>query len=105
MPIGIEDYAVAQNYYYVDKTDLIKEIIDTYIGKSVLVTRPRRFGKSLNLSILEQFFSNKYSSLNNFKNRNIYTRKDICDEYLNSYPVYIYIIFINYCVYFYNNIM
>ena len=87
VPIGIEDFAVAQNYYYIDKTLLIKNIIDAYIGKSLLITRPRRFGKSLNLSMVEYFFSNKTDSTSLFKDLSIFKYDDICSEYLNKYPV------------------
>jgi hypothetical protein len=57
LPIGIENYKdVARDCYYVDKTMLIKEMIDLPLGSAVLFTRPRRFGKSLALSMLKTFF-------------------------------------------------
>ncbi len=57
MPIGIEDFAeiVTQGFYYVDKTGMIKELLDNW-GKVNLFTRPRRFGKSINMSMLRYFF-------------------------------------------------
>ena len=58
LPIGIEDFEKIrqEDYYYVDKTGMIGDIIRN--GAEVtLFTRPRRFGKSLNMSMLEQFFS------------------------------------------------
>jgi Predicted AAA-ATPase/PD-(D/E)XK nuclease superfamily len=57
LPVGISDYKelIEENYYYVDKTLLIKEIIDRS-GKVMLIPRPRRFGKTLNLSMLKYFF-------------------------------------------------
>ena len=57
LPIGIENFKemIEENYYYVDKTLLIKDIIDKG-GKCSLFTRPRRFGKTLNMSMLRYFF-------------------------------------------------
>ncbi|MCD7716016.1 MAG: AAA family ATPase, partial [Lachnospiraceae bacterium] len=51
MPIGIEDFAeiITQDFYYVDKTGMIKELLSNW-GKVNLFTRPRRFGKSINMS-------------------------------------------------------
>lgn len=56
-PIGTSDFkrVITDNYYYVDKTKLIKDIIDSGVTVS-LFTRPRRFGKSLNLSMLKNYF-------------------------------------------------
>ena len=57
LPIGIENYAemIEKGYYYVDKTLFIKELLDRK-GKVNLFTRPRRFGKTLNMSMLQYFF-------------------------------------------------
>ena len=56
LPIGISDYVRAQaDYYYVDKTMLIKELLDNWAEVN-LFTRPRRFGKTLNMSMLQHFF-------------------------------------------------
>ena len=60
--IGIQNYdeIIEKNYFYVDKTAFIKEWWES--GDSVtLITRPRRFGKTLNMSMVEQFFSLKYT--------------------------------------------
>lgn len=57
MPVGIEDFKeIRSGYYYVDKTPLIKELLDHHT-KAVLITRPRRFGKTLAMSMLSNFFS------------------------------------------------
>lgn len=60
LPIGVESFKelITQGYYYVDKTLFIKELIDKR-GKVNLFTRPRRFGKTLNLSMLRYFFENR----------------------------------------------
>lgn len=85
LPIGIEDYDKSQNYYYVDKTLIIDEIIRSMIGKSILVTRPRRFGKTLTVSMLDYFFSNQLDSDSLFSNKKIASTASYA--YLNKYPV------------------
>ncbi|MDE6518041.1 MAG: AAA family ATPase, partial [Acetatifactor sp.] len=57
LPIGIENFEEirTEGFYYVDKTGLIRELLDNW-GKVNLFTRPRRFGKSLNMSMLRNFF-------------------------------------------------
>lgn len=59
LPIGVENYEeiIEKGYYYVDKTLLIKDLIDLR-GKVNLFTWPRRFGKTLNMSMLRYFFEN-----------------------------------------------
>ena len=57
LPMGIENFKEIRtgNYYYVDKTGLIKTLLE-HFGKVNLFTRPRRFGKTLNMSMLKYFF-------------------------------------------------
>lgn len=57
LPIGIENFEdmIKENYYYVDKTGLLKQLLNEH-GLVNLFTRPRRFGKSLNMSMLKYFF-------------------------------------------------
>ena len=57
LPIGVDNFAdvIKTGYYYIDKTIFIKELLDLR-GKVNLFTRPRRFGKTLNLSMLRYFF-------------------------------------------------
>lgn len=57
LPIGVEDFAKIRTdgFYYVDKTGLIRELVNNW-GDVNLFTRPRRFGKSLNMSMLKAFF-------------------------------------------------
>lgn len=57
LPIGVENFEDirTENFYYIDKTGLIKELLDNW-GKVNLFTRPRRFGKSLNMNMLKTFF-------------------------------------------------
>ena len=57
MPIGVDDFKeVRENYYFVDKTRFIQSLIDGH-SKVTLLTRPRRFGKTLTMSMLDYFFS------------------------------------------------
>ena len=94
-PVGIENYKefIDKNYYYVDKTLLIKDIIDIG-GKAVLFTRPRRFGKTLVLSMLQTFFENEIDVYGNkmdnyqyFENKNILSAGEAYTEMLGKYPV------------------
>ncbi len=74
MPVGIEDFKelVASHYYFIDKTRFIKELIDTQ-GKVTLITRPRRFGKTLSLSMLQYFFTLENAE----ENRQLFAGLDI----------------------------
>lgn len=87
LPIGIEDFEKIrqEDYYYVDKTGMIGDIIRN--GAEVtLFTRPRRFGKSLNMSMLEQFFSlNGRTEL--FEGLQIMGEPELCQKYMGQYPV------------------
>ncbi|MCD8019780.1 MAG: ATP-binding protein [Clostridiales bacterium] len=87
MPIGIDDFAdiMTQGFYYVDKTGMIKELLENW-GKVNLFTRPRRFGKSMNMSMLKYFFeigTNK--SL--FDGLEISRETALCEEYMGQFPV------------------
>ena len=87
LPIGIEDFEKIrqEDYYYVDKTGMIGDIIRN--GAEVtLFTRPRRFGKSLNMSMLEQFFSLN-GKMGLFDGLQIMGEKELCQKYMGQYPV------------------
>ena len=87
LPVGIEDFREIRcaGFYYIDKTDLIEQLLNNW-GKVNLFTRPRRFGKTLNMSMLQRFFEiNADESL--FNGLRIMQRKDLCDEYLGKFPV------------------
>lgn len=87
LPVGLENFEqiINDNYYYVDKTGLISELIRNG-GMVNLFTRPRRFGKTLNMSMLEHFFSIE-------RDQSIYDGLEIskdtklCEEYMGKYPV------------------
>lgn len=89
LPIGIDDFKklINENYYYVDKTLLIKELLDNK-GEVNLFTRPRRFGKTLNMSMLQYFFEkteedNSYL----FNGLKIMNESKKYLEYMGKYPV------------------
>lgn len=87
LPVGIEDFREIRcaGFYYIDKTDLIEQLLNNW-GKVNLFTRPRRFGKTLNMSMLQRFFEiNADESL--FNGLSIMQRKDLCDEYFGKFPV------------------
>ncbi|MCD7736810.1 MAG: ATP-binding protein [Lachnospiraceae bacterium] len=87
MPIGIDDFKeiITQDFYYVDKTGMIKELLDNW-GKVNLFTRPRRFGKSINMSMLQRFFeAGTDESL--FDGLTISKDTKLCEEYLGKFPV------------------
>ena len=87
LPIGIENFEKMQldKFYYVDKTYLIKELLDHW-AEVTLFTRPRRFGKSLNMSMLRNFFDiNGNQEI--FNNLKVSQEKKLCEEYMGKYPV------------------
>ena len=87
LPIGIDDFKKIRggDFYYVDKTKLIEELLETG-GEVSLFTRPRRFGKTLNMSMLKSFFEVGADS-NLFDGLYISSRKDLCERYMGKYPV------------------
>lgn len=87
LPVGIESFKELrqENFYYIDKTRLIEKLLDNW-GKANLFTCPRRFGKTLNMSMLESFFSID-TDLELFEGLYISERKDLCEEYMGKFPV------------------
>ena len=87
LPVGIEDFREIRRlgFYYIDKTKLIEQLLDNW-GKVNLFTRPRRFGKTLNMSMLRYFFEIGTDSTL-FEGLNISQRKDLVEEYLGKFPV------------------
>lgn len=87
LPIGIENFEEfsKENFYYVDKTMFIAELLNNW-GKVNLFTRPRRFGKSLNISMLKCFFEiNCEKAL--FDGMDILEEKELCKQYMGKFPV------------------
>ena len=87
LPIGIENFEKLQteDFYYIDKTNLIKELL-TGLAEVTLFTRPRRFGKSLNMSMLKYFFE-LGTDKKLFSKLRISEETALCEEYMGKYPV------------------
>ena len=87
LPVGYEDFSeiITDNFYYVDKTKLIEQIFENKTKVS-LFTRPRRFGKSLNMSMLKYFF-NIGTDKSLFDGLYISNNKELIDKYMGKYPV------------------
>ena len=87
LPVGIENFKEIRQlgFYYIDKTRLIEQLLQGW-GKVTLFTRPRRFGKTLNMSMLKSFFEiGTDKSL--FAGLYISGNKELCDVYMGRYPV------------------
>jgi len=90
IPIGVEDFAAIRenNSYYVDKTQMIYELVHNTNNAVTLFTRPRRFGKTLTMSMLDCFFNIERSDGNElFQDLYIMQHPDFCKENMNHYPV------------------
>ena len=87
LPIGVENFEELrhEDFYYVDKTYMIRDILKS-LSKVTLFTRPRRFGKSLNMSMLENFFSIE-SDKSIFQGLDISRETELCEKYMGKYPV------------------
>ena len=89
IPVGISDFKeICKNgYYYVDKTFLIKELLKTTATKVTLITRPRRFGKTMAMSMLATYFDIRENSQDLFEGLEISKETDLCKEWMNQWPV------------------
>ena len=87
LPVGIDSFEkIRKNeFYYIDKTKLIEQLVETG-GEVTLFTRPRRFGKTLNMSMLRAFFETG-ADASLFEGLYIAENKALCDEYMGKYPV------------------
>lgn len=88
IPIGISDFEEIRgnHFYYVDKSGLIAEILRSESVKVSLITRPRRFGKTLGMSLLESFFDIRRQSRNLFEGLEITRYTELCDRWMNHWP-------------------
>ena len=89
IPVGISDFAKIRdrNYYYVDKTNLIAELLEEETAEVTLITRPRRFGKTMAMSMLSHFFDICKDSKAMFQGLKIAENTELCDEWMNQWPV------------------
>ena len=87
LPVGISDFhKLRQNeYYYVDKTNLIKELLESRIAEVTLITRPRRFGKTIGMSMLAYFFDIRKDSRKLFEDLKISRDIELCQKWMNQY--------------------
>lgn len=88
VPVGTSDFREIreEEYYYIDKTGLIKELLNTKGTKVTLFTRPRRFGKTLGMSMLAHFFDIRENSRRLFDGLKISDDKELCGNWMNQYP-------------------
>ena len=96
LPKGKQSYEniVKNNFYYVDKTRALKTVFEDESSQVLLITRPRRFGKSLTLSMFNSFLSLNYEDekdlshhIELFKDKEIYKDKGFCEQFMGQYPV------------------
>ena len=89
IPVGISDFAKIRNYkyYYVDKTGLIEDLLEKETAEVTLITRPRRFGKTMGMSMLANFFDIRKDSKAMFEGLEISQNTALCREWMNQWPV------------------
>lgn len=89
IPVGKENFDEIRKsgLYYVDKTELIYDLVGGTDNEVTLFTRPRRFGKTLNMSMMESFFDIKRDSRSVFEGLDITKHESFCEEWMNQYPV------------------
>ena len=87
LPIGIDSFEkiIRHNFYYVDKTEMITELLHNW-GEVNLFTRPRRFGKSLNMNMLQSFLEIGCDKTL-FNGLKVSREKELCEEYMGKFPV------------------
>lgn len=87
LPSGVSSFEkIRKNgFYYVDKTELIQNILESE-AEVILITRPRRFGKTLNMDMLDHFFDIRKYSKKLFEGLSISNHSDLCDQWMNRYP-------------------
>ena len=89
IPVGISDFAKIRkyHYYYVDKTGLIEDLLEKETAEVTLITRPRRFGKTMGMSMLANFFDIRKDSQAMFEGLEIAQNTALCREWRNQWPV------------------
>ena len=88
IPVGISDFTeIRENdYYYIDKTGLLAELLGAESVKVTLITRPRRFGKTLGMSMLQSFLDIRRDSRALFEGLQIFRNDALCSSWMNQYP-------------------
>lgn len=88
IPVGVSNFGEIRknHYYYIDKSDLISDLLKKVGTKVTLITRPRRFGKTLGMSMLEHFFDIRKDSKEIFEGLEIASQTKLCKEWMNQCP-------------------
>ena len=88
IPVGISEFDKIRDrgYYYIDKTNLIAELLDN-IAEVTLITRPRRFGKTMAMSMLANFFDMQQDNIERFCGLKISQNTELCSQWMNQWPV------------------
>ena len=88
IPVGISDFRRIreEDYYYIDKSGLISTLLENTPAQVTLITRPRRFGKTLGMSMLANFFDISQDSKQLFKGLEISRNQALCADWMNQYP-------------------
>lgn len=88
IPVGISDFRRIreEDYYYIDKSGLISTLLENTPAQVTLITRPRRFGKTLGMSMLANFFDISQDSKQLFKGLEISGNQALCADWMNQYP-------------------
>ena len=88
IPVGISDFRRIreEDYYYIDKSGLISTLLENTPAQVTLITRPRRFGKTLGMSMLANFFDISQDSRQLFKGLEISGNQALCADWMNQYP-------------------
>lgn len=88
IPVGISDFRRIreEDYYYIDKSGLISTLLENTPAQVTLITRPRRFGKTLGMSMLANFFDISQDSRQLFKELEISGNQSLCADWMNQYP-------------------
>ncbi|MES2614352.1 MAG: AAA family ATPase, partial [Bdellovibrionota bacterium] len=94
IPLGIDDFQKIriENFCYVDKTALVEQVVDGSFMVA-LIARPRRFGKTLNLSMLKYFFDINYQKPEGMGEKHLFEclvvsqNDELCKQHMNKYPV------------------
>lgn len=94
IPVGVSDFEKLRenNYYYIDKTGFISKLLQTKSAEVTLITRPRRFGKTLGMRMLASFFDIRKDSRTIFEGLEISKNTALCDEWMNQYPTLFYLL-------------
>lgn len=89
IPVDISNFEKIrrENYYYVDKSELLQELLKTSVPEVTLITRPRRFGKTLGMSMLQNFFDIRKESRRLFQGLKVSENQKLCAKWMNQYPV------------------